>query len=258
MRLPLHIAAPFAAATAAAAFSMLPQHINYLCMPQISSIATGFKSDVDMVYNTAIGLLAGASSYEAGLPVTAPCPQLALMLWFSLCLVCVLPLYYLAVMEMNSRQLEVSSSGRLAPAAAAAGVQTSLGSRPLQELHSSSSSRRPCAAQEQQQQQQPCCDCIRGSSSTHTSSGRHSCRPYVCGCFAAAATAGTWRGSSTGQLMVLCLSCCDSVSKQLFCVGCCGCGGGCVCARVRQSQRCGYLSALLSWLEIKRRSRGSI
>jgi hypothetical protein len=146
MRLPLHIAAPFAAAKSAAALSLLPQHIGYLSMPQISSIAVGFKSNVDMVYNTAIGLLAGAGSYDAGLPTAAPCPQLALMLWFNVCLACLLPLYCLAVMELNSRQRDGSSSSGLVPVREAAAAASAEALQP--QSSSSSSSNRAASALE--------------------------------------------------------------------------------------------------------------
>jgi hypothetical protein len=131
MRLPLHIAAPFAAAKTVAALSMLPQHIAYLSLPQISSIAIGAKSTLDLMYNSAIALLAGTGGFDVGLPTQAPCPQLALMLWFDVCLACLLPLYCLAVMEMNSRQLDSRRSSRLEPAAA---VQHAPGTGPLQLL----------------------------------------------------------------------------------------------------------------------------
>lgn len=147
MRLPLHIAAPFAAAKLAAGLSLLPQHIAYLCLPQISTIALRFKANVDTVYNIAIGLLAGTGSFDAGLPAVAPCQQLALMLWFHACLAALLPLYCLAVTQLNGRQVAGSSSGsRLAPAAAA--VQ---GAGRVQELRDRSQQAAASAAESSEQ-----------------------------------------------------------------------------------------------------------
>uniref|UniRef100_A0A383W011 Uncharacterized protein n=1 Tax=Tetradesmus obliquus TaxID=3088 RepID=A0A383W011_TETOB len=141
MRLPVHIAAPFAAAKAAAALALLPQHVAYLSMPQINGITLDVKRAVDTAYNTALGLSAGTDGCGAALPAVQPCPQLALMLWFHLCLACVLPLYCLAVMEFNSRQ-SAGSSSRLAAAAG------------WQQQQAGSSSRLAAAAGWQQQQQQ--------------------------------------------------------------------------------------------------------
>jgi hypothetical protein len=134
MRLPLHIAAPFAAAKAAAALALLPQHVAYLSLPQIKNITSDVKQTVDLVYNTALGLFAGTGSCDAALPAVAPCPQLALMLWFSMCLACLLPLYCLAVMEWNSRHAAGSSNSL---AAAAAQAASDAGDQDLQQLAAS-------------------------------------------------------------------------------------------------------------------------
>ncbi|WIA30871.1 hypothetical protein OEZ86_000926 [Tetradesmus obliquus] len=72
MRLPVHIAAPFAAAKAAAALALLPQHVAYLSMPQINGITLDVKRAVDTAYNTALGLCFVWAMVDVGLAAAVP------------------------------------------------------------------------------------------------------------------------------------------------------------------------------------------
>jgi hypothetical protein len=100
LRLPLQYAGPIAILKMVLALQLLPGQIQYLQIPEVDLILTSLKRSVDQTFSV---LAATVAPVDVRFTITSvPCPKVALLVWFHLCLAGLLPLYVLLVTTKGS------------------------------------------------------------------------------------------------------------------------------------------------------------